>query len=328
MKAPAFWGLVRPNLAARALAPVGALYGAIAARRMARPGERVAVPVICVGNFVVGGGGKTPAAMAIARMLIDMGERVAFISRGYGGAGRAGAVSVDPDMHSAADVGDEPLLLAKVAPCFVARDRRVAAAAAILAGASVLVLDDGLQNPALAKDLTFAMVDGGAGFGNGLCLPAGPLRAPMAAQLAQVAAIVCVGERSNVGAFGDKPVLTARLIPDAATAGKLAGRNLLAFAGIARPEKFYATLRDIGAHVAVARNFDDHHPFSAAEIADLQARAAAQGLILVTTQKDAARLSPEQRRVVTALPVTLTFDQAPRVAAMLSEALARRRGRR
>ena len=326
MKAPAFWALPKPNFAALTLSPIGAIYGAIAARRMVRAGARVAVPVICVGNFVVGGGGKTPAAMAIARLLIGMGEHVAFISRGYGGAVGGEAVEVDPQAHKAAQVGDEPLLLATVAPCFVARDRRVAALAAIKNGASVIVMDDGLQNPTLDKDFTLAIIDGGAGLGNGLCLPAGPLRAPLAAQLPHVAAVVTVGRTAIAAAFGDKPVLTARLEPDADIAAKLAGRNVLAFAGIARPEKFYATLREIGAHVVAVRNFDDHHAFAAAEIAHLQAQAAPQNLILTTTQKDAARLSPEHRRVVTVLPVTLIFDDPPRVASLLRQALARRRG--
>jgi tetraacyldisaccharide 4'-kinase len=325
MKAPAFWADTRPGLAARLLAPLGALYGAVTARHMAQVGERLAVPLICVGNFVVGGGGKTPAAMAIARMLLDMGERVAFISRGYGGAAGARAISVNPDVHGATEVGDEPLLLARLAPCFVARDRRVAAAAAIRAGASVLVLDDGLQNPALAKDLTFAMIDSGAGLGNGLCLPAGPLRAPLAAQLRHVAAIVWVGE-GDPPAFGDKAVLTARLIPDPDVATRLAGRDVLAFAGIARPEKFYATLREIGARVVACESFADHHAFSAGDFARLLAAADAQKLVLTTTEKDAARLSPGQRRTVTLLPVTLIFDDAPRIAAMLREALATRRG--
>lgn len=327
MRAPAFWAGPRPSLVARALQPIGALYGAIAARRMALSGARVGVPVICVGNFVVGGGGKTPAALSLARLLIEMGERVAFVSRGYGGAVSQQVVEVDPSAHRAAQVGDEPLLLAQIAPCFVSADRRVGALAAIAAGASVIILDDGLQNPSLVKDLTFAMVDGEAGLGNGLCLPAGPLRAPLAAQLAQVAAVVIVGGApADPSLFADKPVLTARLIPQADVAATLVGRRLLAFAGIARPEKFYATLRAIGADVVAAASFDDHHPFSEAEIAGLQARAAREHLVLTTTQKDAARLTPEQRRAVTALPVTLAFDDAPRIRAMLGEASACRRG--
>jgi tetraacyldisaccharide 4'-kinase len=325
MRAPAFWNLPRPNLTALALAPIGAIYGAIAARRMARPGARIAAPVICIGNFVAGGGGKTPAAIAIGRLLLAMGERVAFASRGYGGTVGAKTVAIDADFHSASEVGDEPLLLARIAPCFVARDRRVAALAAIGAGASVLVLDDGLQNPTLAKDLTFGMIDAGAGFGNGLCIPAGPLRAPLSAQLPHVAAIVCVGDSLAAAAFGGRPMLAARLVADPDAARALAGRNVLAFAGIARPEKFYETLRGIGANLIAVQSFDDHHPFTAHEIAELRSRAKAQDLILATTQKDAARLSEEQRRAIVELPVTLAFDDEKRVTAMLIDAIRTRR---
>ena len=178
MIAPRFWARERPGLAARALAPLGALYGLATARRMARPGTRVDAPVICVGNYVVGGAGKTPTAIAVARLLQNAGERVAFLSRGYGGAPRAAPTRVDPHLHGALAVGDEPLLLARVAPCWVGADRVAAAREAIADGASVLVLDDGLQNPALVKDYAIAVIDGEAGFGNGLCFPAGPLRAP------------------------------------------------------------------------------------------------------------------------------------------------------
>ena len=180
MIAPRFWARERPGLAARALAPLGALYGLATARRMARPGTRVDAPVICVGNYVVGGAGKTPTAIAVARLLQSAGERVAFLSRGYGGAPRAAPTRVDPQLHGALAVGDEPLLLARVAPCWVGADRVAAAREAIADGASALVLDDGLQNPALAKDYAIAVIDGEAGFGNGLCFPAGPLRAPPA----------------------------------------------------------------------------------------------------------------------------------------------------
>ena len=201
---------------------------------MAQPGLRVGVPVICVGNFVAGGAGKTPAAIAIAHLLHEMGERVAFLSRGYGGARRAGAVAVDLNIHSAGEVGDEPLLLAQAAPCFVARDRRVAAHAAIEAGASVLVLDDGLQNPALAKDFSFALIDGGVGFGNGLCLPAGPLRAAPMAQLPFVSAVVFVDGVSDASsaaheAVSGKIVLNAHLEPDPVVAANLRNQNVLAF---------------------------------------------------------------------------------------------------
>jgi tetraacyldisaccharide 4'-kinase len=297
---------------------------------MARPGVSVEAPVVCVGNFVAGGAGKTPAAIAIARLLSDMGERVAFLSRGYGGAARPGAVAVDPKVHRVEDVGDEPLLLARAAPCFVARDRRLAARAAIAAGASVLVLDDGLQNPTLKKDFSFALVDGGAGFGNGLCVPAGPLRAQPERQLPHVSAVVFVDGVSGASvaaheAVAAKPAFNARLDPDAGVADKLRNQNVLAFAGIGRPAKFFATLKAIGARVAVARGFADHQRYSAAQLDALLGEAARLGLTPVTTEKDFVRLAPPYAEKIVALPVALVFDDAAAVSKMLAEALARRR---
>jgi tetraacyldisaccharide 4'-kinase len=329
VKAPAFWAVAPPSPLARALLPIGAAYGGLVAWRMGRPGRRIAVPVICIGNFTVGGAGKTPAAIAIARLLIAMGEKVAFLSRGYGGAGAGAPVAVDPRRHSASEVGDEPLLLARIAPCFVARDRVRAAQAAIAAGASVLALDDGLQNPALAKDFSLAVIDGAYGFGNGLCLPAGPLRAPPAAQWPHVSMAVVVDAPDRVGegrrAVEGKPALAARLVPDASLAARLKDRDLLAFAGIGRPEKFFATLSSLGARLAVTRGFPDHHPYSPAELERLFAEAAAKGLIAVTTEKDHVRLPAAYAQRAMALPVALRFADEPALARLLAEALARRR---
>jgi tetraacyldisaccharide 4'-kinase len=331
LRAPGFWSKRRPTLLASSLAPLGAVYGAVTAWRMARPGLRVDAPVICVGNFVAGGAGKTPAAIAVAHLLSESGEKVAFLSRGYGGAGRAGAVAVDPSVHRADEVGDEPLLLARAAPCFVARDRRLAARAAIAAGASVLILDDGLQNPSLAKDFSFALVDGGAGFGNGLSIPAGPLRCAPTRQLPHVSAVVFVDGVSDASvaayeAVAGKPVLNARLEPDPLVADRLRNQNVLAFAGIGRPAKFFATLRAIGARVAVARGFPDHRQYSPSQLDALIGEAARLGLTPVTTEKDFVRLAPAYRQKIVALPVALVFDDAAAVATMLARALARRRG--
>jgi tetraacyldisaccharide 4'-kinase len=330
LRAPGFWARRNPSVLARSLAPLGAIYGALTARRMAQPGLRAAAPVICVGNFVAGGAGKTPAAIAIADLLSDMGERVAFLSRGYGRAGRGGVIAVDPRVHRAEEVGDEPLLLARAAPCFVARDRRLAARAAIAAGAGVLVLDDGLQNPALAKDFSFALIDGGAGFGNGLCLPAGPLRAPPARQLRYVSAVIFVDGISAASAAAHHAVLgnivlNARLEPDPLVAARLNNQNVLAFAGIGRPEKFFATLKALGARVAVERAFADHERYSSAQIDALIGEAASLGLTPVTTQKDFVRLTPAHAAKIVALPVALRFDEEGQVIALLAEALEKRR---
>jgi tetraacyldisaccharide 4'-kinase len=312
---------------------LGALYGAITARRMARPGLRVDAFVVCMGNFVAGGAGKTPAAIATADLLRERGERVAFLSRGYAGASRTGVFAVDPAVHRAEEVGDEPLLLARAAQCFVARDRRLAARAAIAAGASVLILDDGLQSPALVKDFSFAVIDGGAGFGNGLCVPAGPLRAQPAKQLPNVSAVIIVDGVSDASieayrAVAGKVVVNARLEPDRLAAAKLRHQNVLAFAGIGRPAKFFETLDALGARVVVARGFADHQRYSPAQLDALLAQAARLGLTPVTTEKDFVRLPPAYAREISVLPVALLFDDAPAVSALLADALARWRASR
>ena len=317
MRTPGFWAVRKPTALARVLQPIGALYGLATARRMAEASERAGAPVICVGNFVAGGAGKTPAAIALAQMLIADGRRVAFLSRGYGGAKRADPVEVDPNVHDARIVGDEPLLLARVARCWVGADRVQSARRAVEAGSNALILD-GLQNPALAKDLAFAVVDGETRFGNGLCVPAGPLRAPLAAQAPFVRALIVIG--GDEAAVQDisqsiprKPILRANLAPDALAAAPLIGREVVAFAGIARPDKFYATLRRVGAQIVATRSFPDHHLFKPREIEALIEEAGARGALLATTEKDRVRLLPKYARVVLTLPVTLRFEE-PRLA--------------
>jgi tetraacyldisaccharide 4'-kinase len=326
VRAPRFWFKRRPTLLARLLQPAGWVYGRVTARRMRGPSERAGAPVICVGNFVAGGAGKTPAALALARMLIAEGRRVAFLSRGYGGAERAEPLLVDPNVHNAAIVGDEPLLLARVASCWVGPDRARSAQRAIEAGANALVLDDGLQNPGLAKDLAFAVVDGETGFGNSLCVPAGPLRAPLAAQLPFVRALVVLGgDDASAGRIAalapGKPLIRAGLEPDALAAAPLIGREVVAFAGIARPEKFYATLRRVGAQIVTTRDFADHHPYTPDEIEALIEEAGRRNALLATTEKDLVRLAPRQARSVMTLPVTLRFEDPKAVRRMLRQAL-------
>ncbi len=326
MKAPGFWAKRRPTLLARMLQPAGIVYGRATARRMREAGERVGAPAICVGNFVAGGAGKTPAALAVARILIGNGRRVAFLSRGYGGAERVEPLLVDASAHTAVIVGDEPLLLAKVAPCWVGRDRVRSARSAIEAGANALVLDDGLQNPGLVKDLAFAVVDGETGFGNGLCVPAGPLRAPVSAQLPLVRALIVLGGEdaavSGIAASAPgKPIIRASLEPDALAAARLIGREVVAFAGIARPEKFYATLRRVGAQIVMTRDFPDHHSYTPREIEALIEEAGRRGALLATTEKDLVRLGQRHARAVVTLPVTLRFEEPGAVQRMLRRAL-------
>jgi tetraacyldisaccharide 4'-kinase len=342
MRDPAFWWR-DTSAAAALLAPAAALYGAIAAWRMAgdRPGRRAPMPVVCVGNFTLGGTGKTPAAMALARLLIAAGERPVFLSRGYGGR-FAGPVRVG-DHHGADEVGDEPLLLAGVAPTVVARDRRAGAAAAHDAGASVLIMDDGLQNPALAKDFALGLVDGRRGIGNGRVFPAGPLRAPLAAQLDRVNAVLVVGAaeppragtaRAIIADAVDEarqrglPVFHGELRPDAATAAALAGKPVLAFAGIADPEKFFATLESCGIPAAVRAAFPDHHRYTMAEAGALVARAERDRLVLLTTEKDVARMRGDAAELAAravALPVTMEFAPGEALGATVLAAVESRR---
>ena len=327
MKAPRFWSKPRPTLIARLLQPTGWAYGRATAQRMRGAGERAGAPTICVGNFTIGGAGKTPTALALARMLIADGRRVAFLSRGYGGAERVEPLLVEADAHTAAMVGDEPLLLAKLAQCWVGTDRVRSARSAVEGGANALILDDGLQNPGLVKDLSFAVVDGESGFGNGLCVPAGPLRAPVSAQLPFVHALIVLGgddaAASRIaGLAPGKPLMRASLEPDALAAAPLIGREVVAFAGIARPEKFYATLRRIGAQIVATRDFADHHAYTPREIEALVEEAGRRGALLATTEKDLVRLSPRQARAVVTLPVTLRFEEPASLRRMLRQAVA------
>jgi tetraacyldisaccharide 4'-kinase len=320
MRTPGFWHR-RPGLVARLLWPLGRLYGAVTAWRMARRGRSVGIPVICIGNFTAGGTGKTPAAIHVAQLLLSQGRRPVFLSRGHGGR-LAGPAQVDPARHSAADCGDEPLLLARIAPVVVAQDRIAGARLAAGLGADVIVMDDGLQNPSLAKDAVIAVVDGATGFGNGYCLPAGPLRAPLWRQWPHADAVLIVGEDATdvAGLAGGRPVLRGRLAPAASDVAALAGRRLLAFAGIGRPSKFFDTLREAGLDVARTQAFADHHPYSVADADRLEALAAAEGLLPVTTEKDAVRWP---RRDVATVGVTLALD--PGDADALAAVVSRRR---
>jgi tetraacyldisaccharide 4'-kinase len=295
MREPAFWW--QPN-SGRPLAPFAAIYGAVAALRLQSRGQRVGIPVICVGNLTVGGAGKTPAALAIGRLLLAEHKRPFFLTRGYGGR-LAGPVRVDPAIHRAADVGDEPFLLSALAPTIVARDRVAGARAARGGGANVIVMDDGFQNPALAKDLAILVVDGRRGIGNGRIVPAGPLRAPLEIQVAHAQALLVVGASAGaapVAAIARRhgvAIFHGRLAPDPATLDALGQHRVLAFAGIGDPEKFYGTLSEAGVAVAERASFPDHHRYTAADASALMARADAAGLLLLTTEKDHARFAAD-----------------------------------
>ncbi|HEV7368567.1 tetraacyldisaccharide 4'-kinase [Arenibaculum sp.] len=311
MKTPGFW--YRPaGATARLLAPAGWLYGAAGwlRGRVTTP-VRVGIPVACVGNLVAGGAGKTPVALALGAVMAGLpspGPTVHFVTRGYGGRLR-GPLAVDASVHDAAAVGDEALLLAEAAPTWVSADRVAGARAAVAAGASAIVLDDGFQNPCLHKDVSLVVVDGGAGTGNGCLVPAGPLREPVGRGLARADAVVILGEdRMGVEAkvAGRRPVLHARLVPDA-TACELDGRRVVAFAGLARPAKFFGTLEELGAVIVEAVPFPDHHPFQPIELSRLAGLAERHGAELVTTAKDAVRLPPELRALVRTVRVAVAW---------------------
>ena len=296
---------------------------------MGRPARmRASVPVVCVGNFVVGGAGKTPTAMALARIARSGGLRPGFLTRGYGGE-ESGPVIVDPARHGPERVGDEALLLAAVAPTAVAHDRPLGAALLAASGVDFIIMDDGFQNPSLAKDFCFVVVDAESGIGNGMVIPAGPLRAPLKPQLRYADALVVIGDGQTAdpiiraAARAGRAILRARLKPTRVKEWRKA--PILAFAGISRPQKFFASLAAIQAPVAKTVSFPDHHRYTEAEAERLMAHADAAGLRLVTTEKDMARLAGaggaagRLRERSEAFAVTLEFENSVAVGEIASE---------
>lgn len=326
MRAPGFWRA--DGIFAHLLSPLGALYGAVAARRLRRAAPRAALPTIVVGGLTAGGDGKTPVAIALAQMLAATGETPAFLTRGYGrrAVGHE-PFAVDPSKHDVYEVGDEALILARHALTIVGADRAASAERARALGATVLVLDDGFHSRRLAADFSLLVVDAGYGAGNGRCLPAGPLRAPLDAQSAAADALVLIGQDAaglEAARRCARPVFEARVFADEPIAANLKDARVVAFAGIGRPEKFFRTLSETGANIVATRSFPDHHRFSDADIADLAALQRRFGARLVTTEKDAARLQGSDL-AADALPISLAFAQADELSATLAEALGRAR---
>jgi tetraacyldisaccharide 4'-kinase len=337
MREPGFWHRP-PSWISRSLLPLGAVYGLVAGQRLQRQGFDAGVPVLCVGNYHVGGAGKTPTVLALTKILRDLGETPVVLSRGYGGRLR-GPIKVDPGRHGANDVGDEPLMMARTVPVVVARDRIGGVALARSQGASVILMDDGFQNPAIAKDASLIVIDGDRGLGNGCVLPAGPLRAPLAPQLARTDALVVIGDGTAAAAVAaavaaqGKPVLSAHLRPDDASVASLRGQRVLAFAGIGDPARFFNTLRGSGVEVVRERAFADHHPLSQGEMEALGTEAKRNGLTLVTTEKDLARLhgaggTPIWAHEIVPFKVTLEFDDAAQLRTFVADRLFKARERK
>lgn len=326
MRAPDFWDRTTDGILPTLLRPLGCIMAGLMALRLKRGTPyRAPVPVICVGNLVAGGAGKTPVALDIIARLTAAKHNAHVLLRGYGGS-EIGPLRVDAQTHTAAQVGDEAILLAQTAPTWVSRNRVLGAKAAVDAGAEAIVLDDGFQNPSVHKDLSLLVVDGGYGFGNGRVMPAGPLREPITSGLARADAVVLLGaDHADVwgkvqrAGFKGLNIIRAQLLPTD-DAHDLKGCEVYAFAGIGRPQKFFDTLTNIGCKLVGCKSFDDHHPYTDAEIDAIVHDAGAA--TIVTTTKDYVRLSAQHQGQIRPVAVTLAWKNAPDIDALLSSALS------
>ncbi len=323
MKSPEFWRRGQGGLAAVLLSPLGWAYGfAGRLRRMLSSPMSAPVPVICIGNVVAGGAGKTPVALDLATRLKTMGRRVSFLSRGYGGSER-GPHLVNRNDDAAARVGDEPLLLSRIAPTWVARDRTEGARSAG-SDNDVIIMDDGFQNPSLVKTCSLLVIDGHYGFGNGHLIPAGPLREAPAQALKRADGVIILGDdRADVALFVHAvrpglPVLRAVIVPGAEIE-TLKNQDLTVFAGIGAPEKFFRTLKHGGCTVVSERAFPDHHPYTAADIKSLRSLANAPVSRLVTTEKDYVRIPDALQKDIEVLTITLQWEDEAALNSLLDQ---------
>lgn len=310
-EAPPFWW-EKSGWQAWALSPFSFVYGKVAGKRM-RTAKRasVPVPVICIGNFTVGGAGKTPTAIAIARAALDMGLKPGFLSRGYGGTLDV-TTRVEADHHRSLDVGDEPLLLAREAITVISRKRVEGARRLVDEGVDLIIMDDGFQSARLTLDYALVVIDTQRGIGNGHLVPGGPVRAPLDEQMRQLTAILKVGDGKaaeaivRTAARAGKQVFVSSIQPRPQP--NFSGTQVLAYAGIADPDKFYRTVEDLGGEIVAKRSFPDHHHFSEEDIRDLMAEADRLGVALVTTAKDAVRLQGHHGSAADLLSQTLVID--------------------
>jgi len=320
LRTPDFWQERGP--AAYALLPLSLVYDALRRLRIRRAKPyRAPVPVLCIGGLTAGGAGKTPLALLIGEQMKQQGKKAFFLSRGYGGRLKE-PTRVDPSLHHASDVGDEPLMLAAVLPTIIAADRARGAQLAVSQGAELIIMDDGLHNPTIYKDHTIAVIDGSVGFGNGFLLPAGPLRAPAEEILAKVSAVVVVNPTDSFSFPSTEytsPSTVFTAISQPLNAEFVRGKRWVAFCGIAYPHKFFTTLHNLGGHIMATRAFADHHPYTPEEVAGLLRMAAAHGAGLITTAKDAVRLPENQREGISVLSIALTIDNEARLSEWLSQ---------
>ncbi len=328
MRSPGFWWKARRGTRASLLAPLGFVYGRVTALRMRQQGQSLACPILCVGNWTAGGAGKTPVALALSALLRAYDWQPVFLSRGYGGALK-GPLLIN-DRTDPSQCGDEPVLLAREAPTFIAKDRLAGALSACQHG-NLIIMDDGLQNPSLHKTIRLAVVDARVGIGNGLCVPAGPLRAPLRDQWPHTDAVILVGEGEPGEALAAQapcPVFRGRTVPDPDIAASLAGKKVMAVAGIGRPQKLYDSLESIGAEVKIGRAFEDHHTFDRHEIETLVAEGAQNGLTLVTTTKDHVRIMAVDSKLAKkfkVLPIRFVPDEAETLTQWLHQRLSAQR---
>ncbi|MBV1868537.1 MAG: tetraacyldisaccharide 4'-kinase [Marinosulfonomonas sp.] len=332
MRAPEFWGMPpdNPGWRAHILAPISYAVAAATRNRVGRAATyKPRVPVVCVGNINVGGTGKTPTVIALAQRLVETGQTPHIVSRGHGGT-IAGPVQVNERLHAAADVGDEPLLLAAFAPTWVSRDRAAGVRKAEQNGAGIILLDDGFQNPSVAKDYSIIVVNAGYGFGNARVMPAGPLRETLSNGLARADVLLSIGPEHAQQKFLDIwhnkidcRHITGDLVP-LATGMDWKGLKVLAFAGIGHPEKFFQTLKTLGANIVQANPLDDHQPLTSGLLKRLESEAQRLGAQLVTTEKDATRLPTEYRQKVLTLPVRLQLNDWSALDADLDQLTAQK----
>ena len=315
MRTPSFWS--HKNFISTLLSPLGFLYAAATAYRIKfGHSSKVGRPVICIGNLTAGGTGKTPVAISMAKLLQEKGKNPFFVSRGYGG--KLKDLLVDNHKHTAEEVGDEPLLLSQQAPVVINSDRYLAAQKALKSGAEIIIMDDGFQNPGLYKDLSFLVFDGGFGYGNGLAVPAGPLRENLKSGLKRAQAVIIIGEdKHNLSSeFNKLPIFKGKI---KAVEPNVGNKNIIAFAGIGRPEKFYDSLKELDFNLVETINFRDHHQYSVSELQKIITRAQDKGTLIFTTSKDFVKIPPQMQKYFHVLEIEIDWEDKDRLTNFILE---------